>query len=93
MADTEKRTFDLPADQAAFIDEQVARGAFESADEVVTEGLRALQERDEEIERWLREEVAPTYDEMQAHPERGISGEEFMREIRLLHETWSKREA
>jgi antitoxin ParD1/3/4 len=73
MADIEKRTFDLPADQAAFIDGQVARGAFESADEVVSEGLRALQEWDEEIERWLREEVGPTYDEMQAHPERAIT--------------------
>jgi len=50
VANTEKRTFDLPADQVAFIDQQVTRGAFESATEVVSEGLRALRERDEEIE-------------------------------------------
>jgi antitoxin ParD1/3/4 len=28
----------------------------------VRAGLRALQERDEAVERWLRQEVAPTYD-------------------------------
>jgi hypothetical protein len=47
--------------------------------------LRALQERDEEIERWLREEVAPTYDEMLAHPERAISSEQWFENIRRRH--------
>ncbi len=85
MAETEKRTFDLAPEQAAFIDAQVARGAFESGDEVVSEGLRELQERDAEVERWLREEVAPTYDEMKAHPERAISGEQLLENIRRRH--------
>jgi antitoxin ParD1/3/4 len=92
MADTEKRTFDLPADQAAFIDEQVARGAFASQNEVVSEGLRELQERKAEIERWLHEEVAPTYDEMEAHPERAISSEEWFDSVRKLHAAYSKTE-
>ena len=35
MTTIEKRTFSLPAEQAAFIDAQVASGAFASASEVV----------------------------------------------------------
>lgn len=43
-------------------------------------GLRALQERDEAIERWLREEVAPTFDAvknggMATHPLDAVIGE------------------
>ena len=72
MPAAEKRTVSLSAEQAAFIDSQVASGAYATASEVVRDGLRALQARDAAIERWLREEVAPAYDEMKAHPERAI---------------------
>ena len=85
MSAAEKRTVSLSAQQAAFIDAQVASGAYASASEVVREGLRALQARDAAIERWLREEVAPTYDEMKAHPERAISGEQWLDDVRKLH--------
>jgi antitoxin ParD1/3/4 len=47
----EKRTFSLPAEHTAFIDAQVASGAFASGSEVVRAGLRALQERDAAVER------------------------------------------
>ena len=78
MSNVEKRTFSLPAEQAAFIDARVASGAFASASEVVRAGLRALQERDAAVERWLREEVAPTYDAMKADPARALSGDELL---------------
>ncbi|MHC2105682.1 MULTISPECIES: type II toxin-antitoxin system ParD family antitoxin [unclassified Methylobacterium] len=86
MAASEKRTFSLPAEQAAFIDAQVKTGAFASASEVVRAGLRALQERDAAVERWLREEVVATYDAMRAHPERAISSEGMAERMRLRHE-------
>jgi antitoxin ParD1/3/4 len=85
MPATEKRTVSLSAEQAAFIDAQVASGAYATASEVVRDGLRALQARDAAIERWLREEVAPAYDEMKAHPERAISGEQWLEDVRKLH--------
>ena len=40
MSDIEKRTFSLPAEQAAFIDAKVSSGAYASASEVVRAGLR-----------------------------------------------------
>jgi antitoxin ParD1/3/4 len=85
MAHAEKRTFSLPAEHATFIDEQVASGSYASASEVVRAGLRALQERDAAVERWLREEVAPVYDAMKADPGRARSMEEVFGAIRARH--------
>ncbi len=93
MSTVEKRTVSLPAEQAAFIDAQVASGAFASASEVVRAGLRALQERDAAVERWLRDEVAPTYDAMKADPTRALSGDEVLQRIRRRHAARLKGDA
>lgn len=85
MAQSVKRTFSLPAEHTSFIDEQVASGSYASASEVVRAGLRALQQRDAAVERWLREEVAPVYDAMQADPARARSVEEVFDAIRAKH--------
>lgn len=70
MSKVVKRTFSLTEAQAKFIDEKVESGAYASGSEVVREGLREMQEDEAIIERWLIEEVLPTVDEMEAHPER-----------------------
>ena len=93
MAATEKRTFSLPAEQAAFIDAQVASGAFATASEVIRAGLRALQERDAAVERWLREEVAPTYDRWKADPAGVLSPEDMAERMRQRHATRAKGRA
>lgn len=62
MSGTEKRTFSLPSEHAAFIDAKVKSGSYASGSEVIRAGLRALQERDAAVERWLQEDVARTYD-------------------------------
>ena len=85
MTVTEKRTFSLPAEQAAFIDAQVKAGSFASASEVVRAGLRALQERDAAIERWLRDEVVPAYDRWKADPDDVISPQEMAERMRRRH--------
>ena len=85
MSASEKRTFSLPVEHAAFIDAQVASGAFASASEVVRAGLRALQERDAAVERWLSSEVAPTYDAMKADRSVALSGNEVLDRIRQRH--------
>ena len=85
MAHVEKRTISLPTEQAGYIDAQVASGLYASASEVVRAGLRALQERDAVIERWLQAQVAPTYDAMRADPSRAIPADAVLKTLRAHH--------
>jgi antitoxin ParD1/3/4 len=82
MTASEKRTISLPAEQARYIDSLVASGAYASASEVVRAGLRALQGRDAAVERWLREEVLPVYDAMQADPSRAVPADDVTAALR-----------
>ncbi|MEO6376443.1 MAG: type II toxin-antitoxin system ParD family antitoxin [Caulobacteraceae bacterium] len=85
MSTVEKRTISLPGEQAAFIDAKVAAGDYASVSEVVRAGLRALKERDEAVERWLRDEVALTFDAMTADPARGVSADSAFADVRARH--------
>ena len=85
MAATHKRTVSLPAEQAAFIDAKVTAGDFASASEVVRAGLRALKERDQAVERWLRNEVAPAYDAMASDPGRALDGAALRADLQARH--------
>ena len=75
MAASQKRTFSLPVEQARYIDNLVASGAYATCSEVIRVGLRALQERDAAVERWLRDEVVPVAAAMQADPGRAVSAD------------------
>jgi len=44
-----------------------------------------VREHDEALERWLREEVAPAAEAVQADPSSAISLDEVMRGLRELH--------
>ena len=85
MSASEKRAVTLPAEHAAFVDAQVASGPYASASEVIRAGLRALQEGDAAVERWLRKEVAPTFDAMQRNPSRALVAEQVFAKIRARH--------
>jgi antitoxin ParD1/3/4 len=85
MAAVEKRTVSLPEEHAAYLDRMVASGAYASASEVVRAGLRALQERDAAVERWLNTEVATAYDAMEDDPSRARSIDDVFRAVRARH--------
>ncbi len=85
MAATAKRTFSLPAEQSRYIDTLVESGQYATSSEVIRSGLRALQERDAAVERWLRDEVVPVAVAMQADPSRAIPIDSVFDELRALH--------
>ena len=85
MSATDRRTVSLPAEHAAYIDARVVDGTYASASEVVRAGLRALQERDAAMERWLREDVARTYDAALAQPDSLRPLEDVMDRLRAMH--------
>jgi antitoxin ParD1/3/4 len=85
MPPAQKRTFSLPREQARYIDQLVLTGAYATSSEVIRAGLRALQERDAAVERWLREDVVPVALAMKAKPGRAISADRVFDEIRTLH--------
>jgi len=90
MSATEKRTFSLPREQADYIDGLVGSGSYASASEVIRAGLRALQERDAAVERWLRDEVVPVAAAMKADPARALTADKVFDDIRLLHRRHAK---
>ena len=85
MASVQKRTVSLPHEHSDFIDNLVESGAYGSASEVVRAGLRALQERDSAVERWLRDEVAKTHDMMMEDRSRAVPAEKIRERLRARH--------
>ncbi len=93
MASQEKRTFSLPTALSKYIDKLVKSGAYASGSEVVRAGLRSLQERDQAVERWLREDVGAAYDALQAEPERAVPAREVFAALRARHADRKKKSA
>lgn len=90
MAPAQKRTFSLPREQSDYIDDLVATGTYASGSEVVRAGLRALQERNAAVDRWLVEEVVPVALAMRADPSRGLSASDVFGDIRRRHKERSQ---
>ena len=86
MSKVQKRTFSLTEEQSGFIDRKVASGEYASSSEVIRQGLRAMQERDAAIEKWLREEVVPTLGRIENGTEKLLTSEEVRRSLRDEYE-------
>jgi antitoxin ParD1/3/4 len=80
MRTTRSLSVTLPNDMADMVRRKVESGEYASESEVIRDGLRALQQRDAAMERWLREEVAPAYDATMADPSKRIPAERVLGE-------------
>lgn len=81
----EARVVHLTGDQSAFVDELVANGEYSSSDEVLRAGVEALQQRKDRLERWLREEVLPVAEAVDADPSLLIPADQVFAELRARH--------
>lgn len=69
MRSTQSLSITLPHELAQMVKAKVQSGEYATESEVIRDGLRTLVARDAAVERWLREQVAPTYDAVIANPE------------------------
>ncbi|GAA3100112.1 type II toxin-antitoxin system ParD family antitoxin [Rhizobium viscosum] len=83
MRSTQQLSITLPVEMANLVKQRVANGDYVSESEVIREGLRALQERENAVEHWLRTEVAATYDAHKADPTKALP----------IDEAWKRLEA
>lgn len=85
MTATRTMTFELPEDAAAEIEARVASGVYEDAAEFLRETVEAsLGGHRPEVERWLSDEVAPTYDAYKADPSRLVAEEDAAERIAAI---------
>jgi antitoxin ParD1/3/4 len=85
MRNTHPISVTLPHDMAAMVKAKVASGEYATESEVIREGLRTLQARDAAIDKWLRDEIAKSYDEYAADPSIGIPAGEVMARLRASY--------
>jgi len=85
VRNTHPITITLPHDMAAMVKAKVASGEYATESEVIRDGLRALQARDAAVDKWLRDEVAKSYDEYAADPSIGIPADDIMARLRASY--------
>lgn len=76
MRSTQPLYIKLPVEMAEMVKNKVASGEYATESDVIYDGLRTLAARDDAVEQWLREDVASSYDDLKAHPERTTSLDE-----------------
>lgn len=82
MRTTQALSVTLPHEMARMLKDKVASGEYATESEVIREGLRALQAQEQAVERWLRDEVARSVDEVSASPNSVIPVEDVLARIK-----------
>ena len=90
MRTTQQLSITLPLEMAELVRTKVESGDYASESEVIREGLRSLQLRDEAIEKWLREEVVPAYDAMKANPSSRLTSKQVRASLAAHHKATLK---
>ena len=72
----------LPLDLAEAVEAKIKSGAYESASEVVHEGLLVLLDRDASIDQWLRDDVMAGHAEYLADPSTAVAADDLLGRIK-----------
>ena len=80
----------LPDHMAELVKRKVSSGEYANESDVICEGLDLLEDRDEGVERWLREEVVPTCVEFEKDPSAALSGSEVLAELERARQLQQK---
>lgn len=85
MRTTQQLSITLPNDMADVVKSKVQAGEYASESEVIRDGLRALMARNKAVESWLRNQVGPAYDALQADASRAVTAEQVRRRLATEH--------
>lgn len=85
MRTTQQLSITLPNDMADIVKSKVQAGEYASESEVIRDGLRALMARNKAVESWLRDQVGPVYDALQADASRAVTAEQVRRRLATEH--------
>ena len=66
MTTTTDLSVTVTADEAALVQRKVDSGEYATPSDVVREGLHALADQDDAVERWLRDTVVPICEDVDA---------------------------
>ena len=92
MRTTQQLSITLPKDMADAIKSKVAAGEYASESEVIRDGLRVLMARDRAVESWLREQVGPAFDAIQADPSRAVTIDQVRVRLAAAHKTNTRKD-
>lgn len=84
MGDTQQLSVTLPRELAEQIEKKVESGAYASASEVVSEGVRTLLDRDLSLDQWLRTEVVKGIAEYRTDPSTATPASEIKQRIQEM---------
>jgi antitoxin ParD1/3/4 len=93
MRTTTQMSITLPNAMAERVRSKVAAGDYASESEVIRDGLRALEEKDEAFEHWLRTTVVDSIEKYRANPETGRSLDSVKEELAVRHARAKRQKA
>ncbi|WP_159732473.1 type II toxin-antitoxin system ParD family antitoxin [Methylosinus sp. Ce-a6] len=82
MSNKQQFSVTLPLDMAEVVETKLRLGEYASANELLSDGVRALLEREESLENWLREVVVAGHAEYLADPSKAAPAEELLARIK-----------
>jgi antitoxin ParD1/3/4 len=81
----------LPSNLVDLVQRKVASGEYADESDVISDSLALLEDQEQGLERWLREEVVPACMEMEADPSSGISSSGVLANLEAARSERQKR--